>query len=69
MVRDVAQQVGVFAAEADCGLLVRLEAEEGRKSLKVVEDNVVHSFVVRSLVRAVEEVDTLELGQLRAASG
>ncbi len=40
--------------------MVPLAAEEDMRSSKVVEDSVVHSFVVRSLVKTAEEVDRLQ---------
>lgn len=59
MERDIARWVGALAVEVVCGLWVRLEAEEGRGDLTLVEDSAVHSSVVRSLGRIVEEADRL----------
>lgn len=58
--QDVAQRVGGSVVEVEYDLLVRLVVEEGRRSLKVVEDSAAHSFVVRSQVRVAEEVDILQ---------
>ncbi len=40
---DVARRLGESAVEVECDQVVHLAAEEGRRSLKVVEDSVVHS--------------------------
>jgi hypothetical protein len=56
---DVVEWVGAFAVEAGWELLDRLAAEEDRRNLRAVEGNAVHSFAGRSLVKIVEEVDTL----------
>ena len=59
MEQDVARKVGGSGVEVECDQVVHLAAEEGRRSLKVVEESVVHSLVVRSLVKAAEAVDRL----------
>ncbi len=58
----VARRVGGFVAVVGYGLLVhRWEEEEDRRSSGLVEDNAVHSFVVRSPVRLVEEAGMLRV--------
>lgn len=64
MERDVARWVGESAVEVECDQVVHLAEEEGRRSLKVVGDSVVHSLVVRSLVKAAEEADGLRSGSV-----
>ncbi len=61
---DVARRVGEAAVEVECDQVAHLAAEEGRRSLEVVGESVVHSFVVRSLVKTAEDADRLPLGSV-----